>query len=556
MQDRLFPDIFGIQACELENGSSYCAAVVLAMTNALIVRSRSDLLAPTSAGRAAQYVRMSTDHQRYSTQNQAAAIAVYAAQRDLVIVRTYADQGRSGLRIHRRDGLRELIDDVLNGRADFDHILVYDVSRWGRFQDTDESAHYEFICRQAGIKVCYCAEEFDNDGSVIASIVKNLKRVMAAEFSRELSVKVHAGACRVASLGFKQGGAIGYGLRRELVDEDRFSRGILNKGQRKHLQTDRVVVRPGSDREQQIVAQIFRQYVLHRRSLASIARLLNTEQVPNHRGTPWSDTMIGNILRNEAYIGNNVYNRKSFRLKQVMKKNPPELWIRATGLFEPIVDKSIFFKAQELLNEKYVRLSDEQLLVSLRKALMVNGKLSVALMMASDQTPSPALYAYRFGSLREAFRRVGYVNTERDFDYLDARELSDTELMRQASILATRIRGLGAAAIFDAKSKVMTVDGKFAFSIRMARYYVAPPHAPAWLVHRRVTEPAPFILALRLDEKTNRDVKDYFLLPLKEMAKERISLTATSRSRFASYHCRAMDDVVRAVMTKVAGLAI
>lgn len=145
------------------------------MANALILRPRADVLSPTRTGRAAQYVRMSTDHQRYSTQNQAAAIAVYAAQHDLIIVRTYADEGRSGFRIQRREGLIELIDDVRSERADFDHILVYDVSRWGRFQDVDESAYYEFTCRQAGMKVCYCAEEFDNDGSVIASIVKNLK---------------------------------------------------------------------------------------------------------------------------------------------------------------------------------------------------------------------------------------------------------------------------------------------------------------------------------------------------------------------------------------------
>lgn len=295
------------------------------------------------------------------------------------------------------------------------------MSRWGRFQDIDESAYYEFSCRQAGINVCYCAEEFDNDGSVIASIVKNLKRVMAAEYSRELSVKVHAGACRVAGLGFKQGGAIGYALQRELVDEDRRSRGILTKGQRKHLQTDRVLVRPGPEQEQRIVAQIFREYVVHRRSQASIVRLLNKEQVPSHRGTPWSEDMIRNILGNEAYIGNSVYNRKSFRLKQVMKKNPPELWIRATGLYEPIVDRSIFLKAQQLLKEQYVRLSDEQLLKKLREALAAHGKLSVSIMAAADGMPSAALYAYRFGSLREAFRRVGYVNAERDFDYLDAR---------------------------------------------------------------------------------------------------------------------------------------
>ncbi|UQD96763.1 recombinase family protein [Bradyrhizobium japonicum] len=502
------------------------------MANALIVRPRADVLSPRRTGRAAQYVRMSTDHQRYSTQNQAAAIAVYAAKHDLILVRLYADEGRSGLRIQRREGLIELTDDVRGGRADFDHILVYDVSRWGRFQDVDESAYYEFTCRQAGIKVCYCAEEFDNDGSVIASIVKNLKRVMAAEYSRELSVKVHAGACRVASLGFKQGGAISYGLKRELVDENRCSRGIiLGPGQRKHLRTDRVLVQPGPLHEQQIVAQIFREYVVRRRSQASIVRLLNNEQIPNHRGTPWSEGMIRNILSNEAYIGNSVYNRKSFRLKQVMKKNPPELWIRATGLYEPIVDRSIFLKAQELLKEQYVRLSDEQLLKKMREALAANGKLSVSIMAATDGVPSPPLYAYRFGSLREA------LNSDRDFDYLDARRQADAELLQEASKLATRVRALGAAAVWDGDAKVMTVDRRLAISLRMARYYVAPQHAPAWLVHRRIIEPAEFILALRLDPATNRQVTDYFLLPLSEMAKERINLTATPRSRFAAYRC-------------------
>jgi DNA invertase Pin-like site-specific DNA recombinase len=446
------------------------------MANSLIVRGRSELA--TNTGRAAQYVRMSTDHQRYSTQNQEATNAVYAAQHGLTIVRTYPDEGKSGVVIARREGLIELINDVRFGRADFDHILVYDVSRWGRFQDIDESAHYEFICRQAGIKVCYCAEEFDNDGSAIASIVKNLKRVMAAEYSRELSVKVHAGACRVASLGFKQGGAIGYGLRRMLVDEERCSKGILEKGQRKHLQTDHVLVRPGPQAEQQIVAQIFRQFVVHRRSQAAIARMLNNEQVPNHRGTPWSDAMIHNILSNELYIGNSVYNRKSFRLKQVMKKNPPELWVRAVDLFEPIVDRSIFQKAQKLLKEQYVRLSDEQLLKKLRDALKENGHLSAVVLQETDGTPSAALYAYRFGSLREAFRLVGYVNTERDFDYLDARQQSDAELLRHASLIATRIRALGAAAVYDTETKVMTVDDRLAVSLRMARYYIAPRHAP------------------------------------------------------------------------------
>src|SRR6266550_223764 len=156
------------------------------MANALVVRKTQ---VPTSQKtfRAAQYVRMSTDYQRYSIENQAAAIAAYAQLHDLSIVRTYRDEGESGLKIRNRRGLIQLLDDVRSGHADFDHILVYDVSRWGRFQDVDESAHYEFICKQAGIKVAYCAEQFDNDGSMISHIMKNIKRVMAAEYSRELS---------------------------------------------------------------------------------------------------------------------------------------------------------------------------------------------------------------------------------------------------------------------------------------------------------------------------------------------------------------------------------
>ena len=95
--------------------------------------------------RAAEYVRMSTDHQKYSTENQADAIRHYASSRGIEIVKTYADDGKSGLSIDGRASLQRLIADVEAGAADFEMILVYDVSRWGRFQDVDESAYYEYI---------------------------------------------------------------------------------------------------------------------------------------------------------------------------------------------------------------------------------------------------------------------------------------------------------------------------------------------------------------------------------------------------------------------------
>src|SRR4051794_27032857 len=205
------------------------------MGNWLVVPKGTSLARRSRARRAAQYVRMSRELQRYSIANQMAAIAAYAETNALTIVRTYVDEGRSGLRIKGRPGLIELIEDVQSGKADFDHILVYDVSRWGRFQDVDESAHYELVCKRSGIKVAYCAEQFANDGSLLSSIVKNIKRVMAAEYSRELGVKVHTGQSRVAALGYRVGGPLTFGLRRELVDESARSKGRLTKGERKAL---------------------------------------------------------------------------------------------------------------------------------------------------------------------------------------------------------------------------------------------------------------------------------------------------------------------------------
>jgi DNA invertase Pin-like site-specific DNA recombinase len=186
--------------------------------------------------RAAQYVRMSTEHQQYSTENEADAIRQYAERRGIELVRTYADEGRSGLRLDGREALKQLIHDVQSGNADFAMILVYDVSRSGRFQDADESAYYEYISKRAGISVQYCAEQFENDRSPVSTIVKGVKRAMAGEYSRELSAKVFAGQCRLIELGFRQGGAPGYGLRRRLVDQGGGPKGELGRGEHKCIQ--------------------------------------------------------------------------------------------------------------------------------------------------------------------------------------------------------------------------------------------------------------------------------------------------------------------------------
>jgi len=229
---------------------------------------------------AAQYLRMSTDYQEYSLLNQAAAISRYAALHDFHIVSTYSDEARSGLLLRERPELQRLLQDVMSKQQGYRVILVYDVSRWGRFQDMDEAAYYEFICKEAGVPVHYCQEAFLNDGAMANLIIKWLKRMMAGEYSRELSEKVYQGLRRIASNGFHTGSVAGYGMKRLLVSADREPKQILEVCERKNLATDRVILTPGPAQEVACVREIFRLFTQKGMKPESIAKELNRRKIP------------------------------------------------------------------------------------------------------------------------------------------------------------------------------------------------------------------------------------------------------------------------------------
>lgn len=252
---------------------------------------------------AAQYLRMSTEHQQYSLENQSTAILNYAESHGFRVVRTYADAAKRGLVLRHRKGLQQLLKDVVSETPDYKVILVYDVSRWGRFQDTDESAHYEFLCKSAGVPVHYCAETFANDGTLPSLIMKTLKRTMAAEFSRELGVKVLAGQKRLAGLGFKQGGVPGYGLRRLLISADRQPKQQLQSGERKSIATDRVILVPGPAYEVKCVRNIYRMLLVEKLSVYAIARELNEKGVEYIGNSKWDYAAVFAVLTHPKYTG-------------------------------------------------------------------------------------------------------------------------------------------------------------------------------------------------------------------------------------------------------------
>jgi DNA invertase Pin-like site-specific DNA recombinase len=274
-----------------------------------------------------QYVRMSTEHQQYSLENQCVAILKYADCHDFEIVQTYTDSARSGVSLKRRAGLQRLLKDVVQGSCGFRAILVYDVSRWGRFQDTDESAHYEFLCKSSGVPVHYCAEAFANDGTMPSLIMKTLKRTMAGEYSRELGVKVLAGQKRLAGLGFKQGGLPGYGLRRMLVSPSRVPKQLLASGERKSIATDRVILVPGPEREVQCVRDIFSMLVTKKRTVYAIARELNRRWIPYVNGAEWDYQAVYNILTHAKYAGCCVFARTSSKLYTPAIRLPEAQWV-------------------------------------------------------------------------------------------------------------------------------------------------------------------------------------------------------------------------------------
>src|SRR5258706_3731603 len=422
--------------------------------------------------RAAQYVRMSTDHQRYSTENQAEAIKQYAAQRGIEIVRTYADEGKSGLSLDGRDALKRLIDDVKRGAADFRTILVYDVSRWGRFQDADEGAHYEFICKNAGISLQFCAEQFENDGSSFSTIVKGVKRAMAGEYSRELSVKVFAGQCRLIELGFRQGGPPGFGLRRRLIDQAGAAKGELTRGEHKSIQTDRVVLIPGPSEEVNTVQWMYRSFVdgkLER----EIASILNERGLATDLGRPWTRGTVHQVLINEKYIGNNVWNRGSFKLKKKRVRNSPDIWIRADGAFESIVDRSLFEAAQMIIRERSHKLSDQEMLEALQRLLQELGYLSGLVIDESERLPSSSAYQSRFGSLLRAYELVGFT-PDRDYRYI---EINRALRRMHPQIVTGTIAGIekaGGHVEQDTATDLLTINGELTASIVVVRCRTTP----------------------------------------------------------------------------------
>ena len=498
---------------------------------------------PPAPLRAAQYVRMSTEHQQYSTNNQADKILEYAQRRNIEIVRTYADEGKSGLSLGGRASLQKLIADVETGVADFTLVLVYDVSRWGRFQDADEAAFYEYKLKRKGILVAYVAEQFENDGSPVSTIVKGVKRAMAGEYSRELSAKVFAGQCRLIELGFRQGGPAGFGLRRVLLDQSGNLKGALQRGEHKSLQTDRVILVPGTDEEVATVNQMFQWLIQDDLAISAIANRLNAIPVFTDLDRPWNYSTVRQVLTNEKYIGNNVYNRHSFKLKKKHVDNPPDMWIRKEGAFTGVVPVATFMTAQEILAERSRKLTDQELLEHLKRLYAECGSLSGFIIKQALGRATASMYSQRFGSLSRAYQLVGFGNADRlEFMELNRRlrQLHPEIIIRTEQTIAN----LGGQVWRDPKTDLLTLNDELVISVVLARCHtLVDKYGQSRQRWRIRFDPARFnpdlTVAIRLDAANTAEL-DYYLLPRLDLPEQEIRV---SNRNSANFECFRFDNL-------------
>ena len=481
---------------------------------------------------------MSTEHQKYSTENQAERIARYAAERGFEIIRTYEDSGKSGLSLDGRRSLQQLLSDVRDRTADFDAILVYDISRWGRFQDADESAYYEFICREAGITVHYCAEQFENDGSISATIIKSVKRAMAGEYSRELSVKVFAGQCRLIRLGFRQGGPAGFGLRRTLVDENRNAKTDLQRGEHKSLQTDRVVLTLGPEDEVATVRSVYRAFLDEQLTEGEIATRLNAKGLQTDLGRPWSRGTVHQLLTNEKYIGNNVYHRTSFKLKRKHVQNPRDMWIRVEGAFPAVVTHEEFLRAQEIILSRAKRYSDDEMLDRLRELLAQHGKLSGLLIDETDNAPSSAAFRHRFGSLVRAYQLIGYA-PDTDFSFIEVNRYLRQKHPEVVQEVVSQLTALGVHVARDPVSELLVLNDELMVSLVLSRCLRTPAGAARWMVRFEPSHRPDVTIVARMNE-TNDAIKDYYLFPALDQLALRIRLAENNTVLLDTYR---FDDL-------------
>ncbi len=385
------------------------------------MKTRPDIEAPLPSRRAVAYVRRSTDRQEQSLDGQRLAISRYADSHGFEIVEWYQDDAISGASVDGREAFKQMLADALSPDRDWRYMLVYDVSRFSR-GDIDEAGHFRYQFRQAGVEVVYCNENLT--GGDADDLIVGVRQWMAQKYVKDLSVTTIRGQVSHSESGAWCGGTPPYGYDlfyhnstgrpyqrvrwlesgdKEIYEPDGRLIRVLPRGERLNTsKRDIAKLVPSTPERVAIIKRIFNEYVKLGRGCKSIADHLNRGGIPSPRDgkwsanthSKWSLSTIRAIVRNPAYRGDTVWNRRTFaKFNRVTaggakarsrieagtpRHNPESDWIVVPGTHEPLVLPTLFHRAQELSRSRARNIGPKNVGAGrgLRSPFLLSGLLS------------------------------------------------------------------------------------------------------------------------------------------------------------------------------------
>jgi site-specific DNA recombinase len=319
------------------------------------------------------YVRMSSDKQEKSPDQQREVINKLAKREGYRIVRWYEDLRISGDATEKRKDFQRMVRDAGSSR-DFQAILCWDYSRFGRFASI-EAGRWIDPLRKAGVQLVTATEGLIDWTTFAGRVMNALYSEGKNQFLTDLSKNVIRGKVRSVMAGHVCGSRAPYGYDRVVVDPATNQRTRLKRRQKALKPAGWYTTLDLSDDPQEIetLRWIFEVFIQKRVSLLSIARDLNKRGRRGAEGGVWTTHQIKKLLANPVYCGDLVWNRvrrgkyycyfkgeicpdAELTSAGVMPGNsrhmPKESWIVKTGAIPPIVTRDVWEKAQARLADR------------------------------------------------------------------------------------------------------------------------------------------------------------------------------------------------------------
>jgi len=482
---------------------------------------------------AATYYRHSAeDKQEFSISVQREEIYKFAKKHHITIIKEFEDAGKSGLSA-KRSGFEKLHEFAQKEK--FDYVLVFDVTRWGRFQDTDESAYYEVLMKREGKRVIYIDKGFINDEHpLVSSLIKSIDRYMAADYSKKLSEKVFLGSKKIASLGFSVGGTAPYGLRRLLLDANKKPVRILKDGERKSIDNERVTFTLGDEKEVTVIRRIFELFANEKQDKRTIANMLNKEGLRSSKGKLWDVKKIHDILRNENYAGTKVYNKTTKKLKSPSRKNPRDQWVTCKNAFDPIIPQELFSRASEELERMKLRYTTQKLLEELQKIHDKYKRITSDLINNWKDTGCAGTYGRRFVSLYNAYIKVDYM-PKMAFNFFKKREQQRFIL---TGIVKEKLNNVGHA-----------ITHKDAFLYINQKKIIIIPSIPRkrksnnyWTFYFETRE-IDYALCVGFADKETTNIAKYFLFPKEIVEENFVNINTSNDAKYEMYALKNIENI-------------